>query len=507
MKKRYLTIIAAIAVSITQANAQTATQIYDHDSSDLTQLFNMPYDESRMLVASGPAGLFGENHYYEFDEPNSQLIELTFNGVDEILSLPTMYEDKIFFAADLSGLGVELSAYDGTSTYFFDLNFGAGNSDPELISFEDDLYVIANNGTARQLFKYLGGTSFQQISEDSTYDVVQFIANRGDEYFYTTYNAQFGRRIKRTEDNNGSLVHSIVAPVGFQEVVEDVVMINGNIHMLSVTYSLVDASYRVDRIDGSGMISTNYFETGGSFSSGHLFGFDGRLLYYRTEPGFAEVLDLSTFGQPATEIDLNPSLYNYISGHAVQNGKFILYGEAFIVDVSTGFVLLFDNEAQIQANKAYQSDDGVYLYEINTTSGDPSGVIEVNMNTAQIEKYTVSTQGAFMNISSPMVLNNGNIKFIFSNTETLYSSDIYSFAPLLSLNELEEEALIVFPNPSVNGDVNIELASHDKIVVASLDGKIVQTVQGFTGINSLHLKESGVYIIRAKGKSQKVIVQ
>ncbi len=113
-----------------------------------------------------------------------------------------MQDDKIFFAADANGLGVELAAYNGTNTFTFDFNLGAGSSNPELVQFEDDLYVIANDGTYDQLYKYLCGTNFMQITSETQGDVTQFLANRGDEYLYTV-STQFVKQIKSTIDNNG----------------------------------------------------------------------------------------------------------------------------------------------------------------------------------------------------------------------------------------------------------------------------------------------------------------
>lgn len=112
-----------------------------------------------------------------------------------------------------------------------------------------------------------------------------------------------------------------------------------------------------------------------------------------------------------------------------------------------------------------------------------------------------------MYLNHPMVENNGELKFIFSNSETMISTDIYSFSSSLSLSELEEETLSVFPNPSVNGDVIIELSAADQILITSLEGKLVQKFKGVKGGNAIHLHESGVYLIHSNGKSQKVIIQ
>ncbi|GAB5418113.1 MAG: hypothetical protein Crog4KO_31930 [Crocinitomicaceae bacterium] len=507
MKKYYLTILAAITVSFCQVNAQIATKIYDHDSTDLTQLFNMPFDENRMLVVAGFDSYASKSTLFEYDFQNNQLNEMNFTGVDTIYGLPKLHEDKIFFASHISGLGVELTAYNGSNTFTFDFNTGAGSSNPELVNFEDDLYVIANDGSYDQLYKYMGGTSFMQISEETQGDVAQFIANRGDEYIYSV-NMPMVKHIKSTIDNNGTLTHSMIVPTNLQESVEDVVLLNGDIFLLSAMYSFVDAAYRVDMIDASSTISTNYYETGGQFSSAHLLAHNSSLLYYRTESNHIEVLDLTTSGQPAQYLTMDPSQYNYITGHVVKNGKLFFYADTYIVEVSAGiFNFALEDGNLIQLTTIYETDDALYFYEVHPNLGNNSGVIEIDVNSNAMMRHTASQEGGYMYLNHPMVENNGELKFIFSNFENTLSSDIYSFSPSLSLPESEEATLLVYPNPSLNGDVLIELLHPDQIVITSMEGKTVEIIQGFEGKNLLQLKEPGVYMVHANGKSQKVIVQ
>ncbi len=506
MKKRYLTILAAIAVSFNQANAQTATKIYDHDSTDLTQLYNMPFDENRMLVVSGFESYASKSTLFEYDFQNSQLNEMTFADVDTIYGLPELHEDKIFFASHISGLGVELTAYDGNSTFTFDFNTGGGNSNPELVSFEDDLYVIANDGSHNQLYKYQGGTSFMQISEEAQGDVAQFLANRGDEYIYSV-NMPMVKHIKSTTDNNGTLTHSMIVPTSLQETVEDVVVLNGDVHLLSVTYSFVDAAYRVDKIDASSNISTNYYETGGQFSSGHLLTHNSSLLYYRTEPNHIEVLDLTTSGQPAPYLTMDPSQYNYISGHVVKNGKLFIYADTYIVEVSAGILnFAVEDGNLIQSTTIYETDDAIYFYEVHPTVGNNSGVIEIDVSSNAMMRHTVSQQGGYMYLNHPMVENSGELTFIFSNSESALSSDIYSFSSSLSLSESEDAALLAFPNPSLNGNVFIELLHPCQVIIASMEGKTLESIQGVEGTNLLNIKEPGIYTVYVNGESQKVVV-
>lgn len=513
MKRHYVTLLAALAFFQFNAQSQTAIKLYDHDTMNLTQIHNMPFDETRMLVTSGYDGLYGDNHYYEFDQLNNQLIELTFNGVDTIRGLPTLHEDKIFFAADITGLGLELAAYDGTSIYFFDFNAG-GDSHPELVTFEDELYVIANNGTATQLFKYTGGTTFQQISDVTNENVLNFVARRGFEYYYTTMHAQFGKRLSKSVDwnGNGVFIHEVVSVVSQTATIQNAEIVNGDIYVVSSAFSFQDAWHAVHKIDAGGNYILRYDETSGPFSSAHIFKYDDKLMYYRTEPGFAEVLDLTGNGTPVSDLTLNTTQNNYIAGHVVQNGQYFLYGDNFIVNGSTHIYILNLHDAMIQANLAYQTDGAFYLYEIDSV-GQPSGVIEVDSYETMftwpppMNQYEVSTLGSSMYMNHPMVMNNGQLKFIFANNENVLSTDIYSFeSELLGTSEAQVETFGVYPNPSLDGVIHVDLNQAGEIMIFSAEGKLVRSLEGTIGTNTFEINVPGVYVIHAAGAAKKIIV-
>src|SRR5690554_108604 len=70
-----------------------------------------------------------------------------------------------------------------------------------------------------------------------------------------------------------------------------------------------------------------------------------------------------------------------------------------------------------------------------------------------------------------------------------------------SLIEESKERYIIFPNPSLDGLVHIELSNHESYTVYSALGELV-----FVGTKKQLLLDRGVYIFRTKNKSQKIIV-
>ncbi|MCJ8289955.1 MAG: T9SS type A sorting domain-containing protein [Crocinitomicaceae bacterium] len=510
MKQKYLVLCLSLFFCASKINAQVVNQIYDHDTTDLSQLHNMPFNETKMLVVSGfafaPAGLT----FHELDQSSGQLIDLTFTNVDTILSTPEFKDDKFFFEASINGLGRELVAYDGTSTYFFDFNTGAGSSNPEIFEFENEIYVIANDGAIRQLYKYAGGTSFEQISEEIENDVDIFIANRGDEYYYITFSIVNGRAIKSTLNNNGILTHSTIVQTSWQESLVDVVLLNGDIFMLSGLYTFVDASYRVDKIDLSNTITTHHFETGSQYSSGSILAFDGDILFYRTDPGHTEILNVSTAQQPFVQVSIDPAQYNLIGNHVVQNDKLFIYGVEYILDVSGSTPLpIIEDGSVIQLSPAFETDSSFFVYEIAPfSSGEISGIIEVSSITNQYISYEVSNEGGFFSYSSPMVVNNGEVKFIFKTEGSNPSTDIYSFSSILAIDENDLVAFELFPNPSVNGHFKLVLPQPGKVNIYTLEGQIIQSMDLDLGINEVNVKNltTGIYLVEYNNKVQRLFV-
>lgn len=509
MKKRYATFYLIFFICASAINAQVVNQIYDHDTTDLNQLHNMPFDETQLLVVSGnsysPSGI----HFHELDQVANQLTEITFTDVDTIFSTPEFKDDKLFFEASINGLGRELVAYDGTSTYFFDFNLGAGNSNPQIIEFENDIYVIAYDGALRQLFKYTGGTSFQQISEEIENDVDYFIATRGNEYYYITFSTTNGRSVMSTEDNNGTLIHSYISPASFQESLGDVVLSNGAIYLLSYYYTVIDASYRIDKIDANNLITTHHFQDGSLYSSGHLLEFDDEILFYRTEPNHTEILNVSTAQQPFVQISLDPAQYNLIGNHVVQNNKLFIFSDQYILDVSGATPIpIIENGSYLQLIPALVSDSSFYLYEIAPMAGQSSNVVEVSSINNQIISYPVSTEGSYLNITQPMVKNNGELKFIFRTQGASPSSDIYAFSSVSAIEEQELTAFDLYPNPSIDGRFSIVLPHEGDVNIFTLEGQMIQSKHYDLGINTVDVGDltSGVYFIEFNSVVQRIFV-
>jgi len=509
MKQFYTILCLSTLLSATTSFSQSVTKIYDHDTTDLSLLLNMPFDETRLLVVSGasysPSGL----SYHELNQTTSQLIDLSFPNINTIFSFPTITGDKLFFEASVNGIGREIVSYDGTTTLTYDLNAGAGDSDPEIIEFDGEVYAIAFDGGTRQLFKYDGVSNFDLISAETNAEVTDFIASRNDSYYYITFNSTDGRKIKVTEDNSGVLSHSIITPTSYQETLSEVVLLNDDIYMLSAIYTLSDVTYRVDKIDINDGITTHHFETAGPYSGGHILAYYNDILYYRTEPGSCDILNVSVPSQPIVQVSIDPVQYSLIGGHVVQNGKLFIYGYQYILDVSSNPpVPIIEDGSQIQIVPAFETNDAFYLYEIALTSGEQSGIIEVSSLTNQHVRYPVSTEAGYMTFGDKVVENNGEITFIFRTNGPPQSTDIYSFGSALSVEENDLSRFEVYPNPSTNGSVNINVLEAGEMILTTVEGQVLGSFELHTGINPIDVSylSSGVYLVQFGSSIQRLLV-
>ena len=509
MKRKLLFTALVVLVSITTANSQSVNMIYDHNDVNLNHLYSLPYQPNHLMVVSGYDNTGVQSNYYYHPPGGPQLVEMTFNNVDTIWGLPKFQGNSMFFVGSLNGLGKEVVMYDGNSTVFFDFNNGALGSDPEIIEFNGEIFIIATVGANRQLLKYDGGTNILQLTFETEGGVEDFIAHRGNDYIYTTYNTLEGKWIKVTSIVNGIVSINQIAPTSIQEEVGDVLIVNNEVWMLSYFYSVIDASYRVDKIDASNIISTQYYETGGIYSSGKLLELNNELLYYRTEPGHAEVLNITVQGQEYIYASLDPNQYNYIANHVVANNRLFLIGDTYVTDATSGTAIDIISDGEIiQTNPGLVTSSSFFLYEISPVTGQQSGIIEVGLSGNDFLRYDVSTEGGYMAIVNPMVEHDGNVKFIFREEGTP-STDIYELNSVLSLQEDQLSEFTVYPNPVQSKSVlKIESETEMNALLENLSGQRVKEfklVNGITEITIANL-EAGIYFLKTESTSHKIIV-
>ena len=508
MKHVYFCALFMSMLFSSAVNAQNVIKLYDHDTSNLGKIYNMPFDQNRLLVLEGSGISSTESVFNEY--VGNQLIPLSFNGVDTIYGTPQMKDDKMFFVADVTPIGKELVAYDGALTYWFDFN-PSGDSDPELIRYDDEIFVIANNGGRRQLYKYLGGTNFLQISDEIDADVEELIAERGSSYYYTSYDASFGSsaKIRETIDPQGTVSHSDIYSITYPSNISKSVQNNGNIYFLNSIYTFSGASNYVLEITVNGNVSTYHsLITTGLIYNTRILEFDNKLLFYHVDPSDNDLIELTAVNQSSVFAQLSGYDFN---NHIIANGELILYGSQQALEVSNGTPnVIFMSTGLIIQEPALITNEAFYMYDFNSIPGEYSKIYEIETANFNVIEYDVVMNAGYSFSENAAVEHDGIIKFLFrENEQGVVSSDIFSLNSILEVEDLNRTDFEIYPNPIVSGGLlKIQSNSKQLCSIMTAGGSAILHLELVDGLNQLDIRnlQSGVYFLKIENSVQRLIV-
>ncbi len=137
--------------------------------------------------------------------------------------------------------------FDGNSTYFFDFNLGLPSSKPEIISYNNEIFIIADNGVRRQLYLYEGGSNFQQITNQVTSDVIEFLGYRNMDYYYFEENDSdpLLNKLSVASNSGGSFSYSNLASLVMNSSNSEVIELNNQLYFKNSTYTGGDVIERI----------------------------------------------------------------------------------------------------------------------------------------------------------------------------------------------------------------------------------------------------------------------
>lgn len=513
MKRLLFTALTALA-SI--AFAQPIQQIYDHDSSDLWQLHNMPFDESRLLVTSGFASSVAPNSYYELS--NGQLNQMTFTGVDQVYGPPVGFETKMFFVGESAASGREFAFYDGTSTVLLDINSGPDGSTPIMTVDDGELVFTAKTGAERQLFRYNGGFSVSQISQESGFNCSMFLGKRGNSYYFLTKsqtNPTDPFRVKVAVDNGGSFAITELGPLAYASGISRPIVQNGNFFFVN-RHDYVGSQpsevgvYEIDANDNLTMIHQE--QVTGNFGA-RLIAHDGKVCYYKTmtQSGSAEILELTGQGTYSVYASVDPMTYGEITGHISHAGKTLLVTANYALELTNGSVNPITNSTGgiLRSEPAEIEGSKVYLYETPFQVGVAKlHVIDLSSMTATAND--IIQNGVYTFSDGAAEFNNGTLKFLFrdDNSGTI-TSDIYEFAPNVGLTGVQGNDISVFPNPVINDVLRIRGIDGEDFQVFDSSGRLVYQTTAIGDEFQVNVSswKSGMYVLRVGEYTKNLIIE
>lgn len=498
------------------AFAQPIQQIYDHDSSDLWQLHNMPFDESRLLVTSGFGSFVAPNTYYELS--NGQLNEMTFTGVDQIHGSPVALGTKMFFIGESAATGRELTYFDGTSTVSFDINSGSAHSTPLMTVDDGELIFTAKTGAERQLFRYDGGFSITQISQESGFNCSMFLGKRGNNYYFlakSQSNATDPFRVKVAVDNGGSFAITELGPLAYASGISRPIVQNGNFYFVN-RHDYVGSQpsevgvYEIDANDNLTMIHQE--QVTGNFGA-RLIAHDGKVCYYKTmtQSGSSDILELTGPGTSSVYASVDPTAYGEITGHVSHAGKTLLITGNYALELINGSINPITNSTvgYLRSEPAEIVGAKVYLYETPFQTG-VAKLHVIDLSTMGTTAHDIVQNGAFTLPDGAAEFNNGTLKFLFrdENNGTI-TSDIYEFAPNVGLGDVQEDDISVFPNPVINDVLRIRGIDGEEFQIFDSSGQLVYETTAIGDefqVNVVSWK-SGMYVLRVGEHTKNLVIK
>ena len=194
-----------------------------------------------------------------------------------------------------------------------------------------------------------------------------------------------------------------------------------------------------------------------------------------------------------------------------------------LIDLSGTAALYEENDESLILSNPYQNEIGLHFDLVVITAGQEYAITWATQTSPQITQLSyVKVNGSTIESTIPLTVNqnglnsdaptigydNATSKVIIAYTEhngSDYENRIITgekTASTASLNEIEEETIIAYPNPS-NGMVQLN-KKVAMLNVLSLDGRLVATQKNTDEINLTHLQQ-GSYILELDNSNTIVI--
>lgn len=509
MKK---TLLISFFMSSLIVCAQSVTKIYQHDTSSLSQLYVMPYDMSELMVVSG-SGFSSSDHEY-FTYSNGTITPLTFNGVDTIVGPPVLGADRIFFKGKINGLGEELVVYDGNSTYFFDFNLGTSSSKPEIISYNNEIFIIANNGVKRQLYLYEGGSNFLQITNQLNSDVIEFLGFRNMDYYYFEEDDSdpLLKTLVVASNTGGNFSYSNLSSFVLNSTNSEVVELNDELYFKNSVYVGGNVIERILQIDPSNVIADYFNNTMNSFFQTLLFKFEGKILTYSTDIANSEVVELTGVGQTAIYADLGAGVGENMFYAIANNNVLYMYNESSVLSIENGTssqILSMGNG--LTYPPILEESDRFYLIENSIGTGNSARIFEINSSSNPVFDAVITDDPSYTMSANAGVRYNGEVVFIFKEIfATEVRSDLYTFQSILGQTEVSLNQISSYPNPlNSGGDLTVFTSEAEDYILSSITGSVIQMGRLTQGENLIDLQEctAGIYLLKTDNSSIRIVIQ
>ncbi len=482
-----------------------------------SQLHKIPWDSTRLIQY---------RNSYDGGFPVLIMEDVT-NGVitpivpplcSEIRSIPVIVDDGYLFAGETIS-GVELLYFDEVNSTVFDLNIGVNDSDPVIYELNDRVFVIAFDGTHKQLFEFDKSThAIVQITNNSI-DVNSVCAVWGSNVYYST---KFVNSINGLDEY--TLVKAVPVVSGFDHFFVQNIniptsadryvdwktpqLIWGKLFLAAVDvspYSDDSNTMGISVILPNDQVSTANITLpsfGGEFS---LVQWDGKLGVYCSEHNeFFVSSDGVNFDTEAV-----PSNGKLVECMVSENDK--LYFNCMYLD-ETREVFQYDNGFQSKYYGDYvyflSEEEGI-IYSADYVPGDSSSIVLLYTTVDVVDEVKMSP-AYHPPHTNTSVMHEGFFTFLFRINGPAFDHDIFQLkgSPSANLEELNVD-FSVYPNPVASGSTSfIRTNREGEAELLTLDGQKVSSFNVTPGTNLIPCSQlpSGVYLISFENRTHRIVV-
>lgn len=484
------------------------------------ELHSLPWDETRLYQYTRNNG----SGYEVFT-----IDEVAFNALSpvipplcsEILEVPQIIDDGLLIVGSTAS-GKELLYFDEVNSTVFDLNPGAGDSDPLVYTMNDRVFIVAFNGTTEQLFEFdQVAHTISQIT-NSSIPVQSVCAVWGDDIFYRlkfedVANGADDYHLMKATLNVSSYVHDTIQSISIPSTPNRMVdwrspqLFQGFLYFMTVNVQInasTTSSFPVGLIsvDANNQVSTSSLVLPISDGEFLIVQWDGKLGVYS---------DLHEFFYSSTDglnfqSDLVPVDGRLVESHVSENDQLYFTwldntGLREILEFDGGFQSKFAGE-----HLHFLSEHDNILYYSDYIQFDSSSIVLVYSNIDVVDEVKVyfAFHPPIMNASTMF---NGLFTFLFGSENGFADdNDILQLtgAPSAGMEDITVESSI-YPNPISSGDeLFLESNSDGTGKVLTSDGRMLTTIKIHPGTNRIDtsLLTSGVYFISFKNHTQRIVV-
>jgi len=502
------------------AQSNFYTTVMDNSYGEYLSLYELPWDQSQLVqVKSEYVPLPQAHSVYSFETISNGLTTPFYIPFCADISSPPLFLNNGILATGTTPLnGVECVFFDGTNVLEFDLNQGAGDSDPLISQLGERAFVLANDGNVKQLYEFDKINHTMTKITNSPIDVNAVCAIWGDDVYYstvfvnTTLN-QTEYALSKASFQNGSFTYSEVQSVAIPIIVDRFVHWGSPVvkwDKLFITQSNqssvsgVLSDIEVLSIDENEQVELVHQMAQTEFDYVKLFEWDDALWTY--VQGLNQLFvcrDGASFG-----LDTDTGLKTLSNHYVTDNYK--LYLDLSIPQSENHEIVALNGMLQtiytgVHMHILMEDNDIVYLSDWKWY--DSSSIVLIHTAFDGFEKIYID-QAAHSPVANASLIHNGEFTFLFAHD--FADIDVLKLTGSPSANIEEQEVSIgVFPNPISQGHaIFVESENGGVAQILSSDGKLVKSFEIVPGVNEIETSSinSGVYILLFENRAHRVVV-